>query len=71
MSEYHRFPARRLARLQHHHRRIALSLEKRKVRTGLEDMPMMGLCRTIGLWESLMKVERDPPVYGLVSQRRS
>ena len=40
VGEYHIFLARRLARLQHHHRgRRCLSRKKRKVKMGLEDRP--------------------------------
>lgn len=69
-GEYHKSPARRLARLQPHLRRIALNLKKRKARRGLEDMQMVGLCWKIGLWGSLMMVEGDPAFYGLASRRR-
>ena len=70
IGEYHKFLARRLARLQPHHHRIALNLKKRKARTGLEDMPMGGLCWKINLWGSSMMVERGPAFYGLVGRRR-
>ena len=71
LRQYRRFPARRLARCRHHHRQIARNPKKRKVKTGLESMPIEGLCLKKGFWRSLTMVDHDPAVYGLVSQRRS
>lgn len=68
---YHKFPARRLVRSQHHHRRIALNPKKRKVRTGLGDMPTEELCSKLGLWGTLMMTERESVFYDLVGRRRS
>lgn len=68
LGEYHKFPARRLARYRHH---LGLKSKKRKVRMGLEDMPTEELCSRTGLWGWLMMVEREPAAYGLVSRRRS
>lgn len=68
---YHKFPAHRLARFHHYHRQIALNPKKRKVKTGLGDMPTEELRSRIGLWSGSMMVERELAVYGLVSQRRS
>ena len=65
------FPARRLARSQHYHRLIVLNLKKRKVKKGLEGMPMEELSSKINLWGCLLMVQLDPAVYGLVSRRRS
>lgn len=70
-GSYHRFPARRLARFQHHRCRIILNPKKRKVRKDLEDMQMGELCWRIGLLGGLMMIEREPGVYGLVSRKRS
>ena len=69
LHEYRRFPARRLARFQHHRRQIDRDLRKRKEKKGLEGMPMEELCLKKGFWRSLKMVDHDPAAYGLVNRK--